>query len=89
MKVAQQAKQVLQACERTPKDEVEVKYDSRNPFIVCAGTFVPIYRGTENVACPTCGAKFVSEQKGVTCPVCLLGKVGADATGLVCSPSQR
>ena len=89
VKVAQQAKQVLQACERTPQDEVEVKYDSRNPFIVCAGTFVPIYRGTENVACPTCGAKFVSEQKGVTCPVCLLGKVGADATGLVCSPSQR
>ena len=34
LKVAQQAKQVLQACERTPKDEVELNYDSRNPFVV-------------------------------------------------------
>ena len=52
MKVAQQAKQVLQACERTPGDEVQLDYDSRNPFVVCAGTFVPIYRGTSSVACP-------------------------------------
>jgi coatomer protein complex subunit alpha (xenin) len=89
VKVAQQAKQVLQACERTPGDEVQLDYDSRNPFVVCAGTFVPIYRGTSSVACPCCGAKFVNEQAGQTCPVCLLGKVGAEASGLVVSPSQR
>ena len=89
VKVAQQAKQVLQACERTPGDEVQLDYDSRNPFVVCAGTFVPIYRGTTSVACPCCSAKFVNEQAGKTCPVCLLGKVGAEATGLVVSPSQR
>ena len=89
VKVAQQAKQVLQACERTPGDKVQLNYDSRNPFVVCAGTFVPIYRGTSSVACPCCGAKFVNEQAGETCPVCLLGKVGAEASGLVVSPSQR
>lgn len=89
LKVAQQAKQVLQACERTPKDEVELKYDSRNPFVVCSGTFEPIYRGTKDVSCPTCGAKYMASQAGVVCQVCNLGKVGADATGLVCSPSQR
>ena len=89
LKVAQQAKQVLQACERTPKDEVELNYDSRNPFVVCSGTFEPIYRGTKDVACPTCGAKYMASQSGLVCQVCNLGKVGADATGLVCSPSQR
>ena len=89
VKVAQQAKQVLQACERTPGDEVKLNYDSRNPFVVCAATFVPIYRGTTSVACPCCGAKFVNERSGITCPVCLLGKVGAEASGLVVSPSQR
>ena len=89
VKVAQQAKQVLQACERENKDEVELDYDSRNPFVVCAATFTPIYRGTADVACPTCGARFVKEQEGTVCPVCNLGKVGADATGLVCSPEQR
>jgi len=36
-----------------------------------------------------CGAKYVAEQKGVTCAVCALGRVGEDATGLVVSPSQR
>jgi|TARA_B110000238_G_scaffold67658_1_gene74157 coatomer protein complex subunit alpha (xenin) len=89
LKVAQQAKQVLQACERTPTDEVELNYDSRNPFVVCAGTFTPIYRGTTSVACPCCAAKFVQAETGTTCPVCLLGKVGAEAGGLVVSPSQR
>lgn len=89
VKVAQQAKQVLQACERTPSDEVELNYDSRNPFVVCAGTFVPIYRGTTSTNCPTCQAKFMQEQAGTTCPVCMLGKVGAEASGLVVSPSQR
>ena len=89
LKVAQQAKQVLQACERTPKDEVELNYDSRNPFVVCSGTFEPIYRGTKDVACPTCGAKYVAEEAGKVCTVCNLGKIGQDATGLVVSPSQR
>lgn len=55
--VAQQARQVLAACERTPKDEVELKYDARNPFVTCPGTFTPIYRGSKDSACPTCGAK--------------------------------
>lgn len=89
LKVAQQAKQVLQACERTPKDEVELNYDSRNPFVVCSATFSPIYRGTKDVACPMCGAKYVASEAGSVCQVCQLGQVGADATGLVCSPSQR
>jgi len=88
-KVAQQAKQVLQACERTPKDEVELKYDSRNPFVVCSATFEPIYRGTKDSACPMCGAKYVADQAGSICHVCNLGKIGADATGLMVSPSQQ
>ena len=33
--MAQQAKQVLMACERTPTDEVELNYDPRNPFDTC------------------------------------------------------
>ena len=84
VKVAQQAKQVLQACERAPKDEIELNYDARNPFVICSSTFVPIYKGTKNETCPTCGAPFCVEQAGSVCGVCNLGKVGQDATGLVC-----
>ena len=44
VQMAQQAKQVLMACERTPTDEVELNYDPRNPFDTCPMTFTPIYR---------------------------------------------
>jgi len=88
VKVATQAKQVLQACERAPKDELEVNYDSHNPFVVCSATFVPIYRGTKDSRCPTCGAHYVVEQAGNVCEVCNLGKIGADATGLVCCATR-
>ena len=42
--MAQQARQVLAACERTPTDAVQVNYDPRNPFDICPLTFTPIYR---------------------------------------------
>jgi len=45
--MAQSARQVLGACEKTPVDEVQVNYDPRNPFDVCTLTFTPIYRGSK------------------------------------------
>ena len=60
----------------------------RHYIVVCSSTFMPIYRGTKDVACPTCAAKYMADQAGMVCAVCNLGKVGADASGLVCSPSQ-
>jgi len=87
-KVAQQARQVLAACEKSPGDAVDLKYDARNPFVTCAKTFVPVYRGTKDVECPTCGSHFTVACKGELCPVCEMGKIGMDAGGLTCSPSQ-
>lgn len=43
--MAQQARQVLAACEKSPVDAVVLDYDPRNPFDVCSITFTPIYRG--------------------------------------------
>lgn len=86
---ATQAKQVLAACEKTPRDEVQVAYDARNPFTVCAATLAPIYRGHKDSACPFCGAKHVPSFAGSVCAICDLAKVGADATGLMVCSSQR
>lgn len=47
--MAQQARQVLAACEQKPVDEVGVNYDPRNPFDICCITFTPIYRGSKFV----------------------------------------
>ena len=87
--VATQAKQLLATCERTPKDEVTLQYDARNPFVVCATTLTPIYRGSKDALCPCCGARHMPSAVGSVCALCDLGKVGAEATGLTVSPTQR
>jgi coatomer protein complex subunit alpha (xenin) len=86
--MASKARQVLQVSERNPKNEIELNYDPRNPFVVCGATFTPIYRGTKDVSCPYCKARFVPDTANKLCPVCDLALVGADASGLLCSTSQ-
>ena len=43
-KIADQARLVLTACERTPTDAIQINYDPRNPFDICSITFTPIYK---------------------------------------------
>ncbi|KAK6917887.1 WD40 repeat [Dillenia turbinata] len=85
---AKKARQVLQAAEKNQKDESELNYDFRNPFVVCGATYVPIYRGQKDVSCPYCSSYFVPSQEGELCAVCDLATIGADASGLLCSRSQ-
>ncbi|KAF6156180.1 hypothetical protein GIB67_007997 [Kingdonia uniflora] len=86
---AKTARQVLQASEKKMTDQTPLNYDFRNPFVVCAATHVPIYRGQKDVACPYCGARFVPAQDGKLCTICDLAVVGSDASGLLCSASQK
>ncbi|XP_059647627.1 coatomer subunit alpha-1-like [Cornus florida] len=85
---AKMARQVLQASEKNMNDSSQLNYDFRNPFVVCGATYVPIYRGQKDVSCPYCSSRFVPSQEGQLCAVCDLAEVGADASGLLCSPSQ-
>ncbi|KAK6916617.1 WD40 repeat [Dillenia turbinata] len=82
------ARQVLKAAEANMKDATQLNYDFRNPFVVCGATYVPIYRGQKDVSCPYCTSRFVPDQEGQICSVCDLAVIGADASGLLCSPSQ-
>lgn len=84
---AKKARQVVQAC-GDRKDGHQLNYDFRNPFVVCGATFVPIYRGQKDVSCPYCGSRFVPSVEGEMCSICELAVVGADASGLICSPTQ-
>ncbi|KAJ6827882.1 coatomer subunit alpha-1-like [Iris pallida] len=85
---AEKVRKVLAACgDKT--DGKQLNYDFRNPFVVCGATFVPIYRGQKDVACPYCGARFTQSIEGQICAVCELAVVGSDASGLLCSPSQK
>ncbi|KAH9623186.1 hypothetical protein KSS87_016868 [Heliosperma pusillum] len=86
---SRQAHQVIQASNRNSADATELNYDFRNPFVVCGATYVPIYRGQKDVSCPYCSARFVPNLEGQICNVCELAVIGADASGLLCSPSQK
>lgn len=86
--MAQQARQVLAACEAKPQDAVQINYDPRNPFDVCSLTFTPIYRGAKFVECPFTGARYQPECAGQISPIGGIAKIGMDASGLLCSPTQ-
>ncbi|KAK7277259.1 hypothetical protein RIF29_18410 [Crotalaria pallida] len=85
---AKKARQVVLAAEKNMTDATQLNYDYRNPFVVCGATYVPIYRGQKDVSCPYCTSRFVPSHEGQLCTVCDLAVVGADASGLLCSPSQ-
>lgn len=42
----------------------------------------------KDVSYPYCTARFVPNQERNICTVCNLAVIGADASGLLCSPSQ-
>ncbi|KAK9839869.1 hypothetical protein WJX81_007554 [Elliptochloris bilobata] len=88
-KTQQTVRQVLAACERAPTDAVELSYDPRNPFDICSLTFTPIYRGNRFVEDPYTKARFQPECEGKVSPVGDLSRIGASASGLFCSPTQR
>ncbi|XP_045455561.1 coatomer subunit alpha [Melitaea cinxia] len=86
--VAQQARKILQACEKTPTDEHQLLYDEHNPFNICGISYKPIYRGKPEEKCSLCGASFMPEHKGKLCPVCGVSEIGKDVLGLRICPLQ-
>ena len=49
-----QARKVIQMCDATPEDAFALKYDARNPFVLCNATFVPVYKGSMLARCAFC-----------------------------------
>nr|XP_011420529.2 coatomer subunit alpha [Crassostrea gigas] len=86
--VATQTRKILSACEKTPTDAHELKYDQHNPFDICAASYVPIYRGKPVVKCPLSGACYQPEFKGQVCRVTQVTEIGKDCIGLRISPIQ-
>nr|XP_034837173.1 coatomer subunit alpha isoform X1 [Maniola hyperantus] len=86
--VAQQARKILQACEKTPTDEHQLLYDEHNPFNICGISYKPIYRGKPEEKCSLCNASFLPEHKGKLCAVCGVAEIGKDVLGLRICPLQ-
>ncbi|KAJ8876168.1 hypothetical protein PR048_024077 [Dryococelus australis] len=86
--VAQQARKILQACDKNPTDEHQLQYDEHNPFAICGQTYRPIYRGKAEEKCPLCGASYLPQFKGTICQVCTVAEVGKETIGLRISQLQ-
>jgi coatomer protein complex subunit alpha (xenin) len=86
--VGQQTRKILQACDKNPTDEHELKYDQHNPFSICGESYVPIYRGKAEEKCPLCQTSYLPQYKGIVCKVCAVAEVGKDTLGLRISPLQ-
>jgi len=80
--VANEARQIQQVAERTPRDEFKLDYDSYNPFVVCAASYTPIYKGSPSINCPYCQTSYKPEYESTQCTVCEIAQVGANASGL-------
>ena len=79
---ADKARRLLAVCDQNPTDEAKLNYDSRNPFVICAASMTPIYKGSPNEKCGYCSASFQPSYAGTTCTVCNIAAVGAAGGGL-------
>jgi hypothetical protein len=74
----EQALKVLRVCDTNRTNEVDLTYDERNPFVVCTKSF----RGQPLARCGFCTATFEPKFKGQVCPVCEIGEIGFQGTGI-------
>eukprot|EP01047_Picozoa_sp_COSAG01_P027075 COSAG01_NODE_1772_length_9263_cov_93.070930_3_plen_1231_part_00 len=82
--LAQKAKTILQACDKNPRNETKIDYDSRNPFVICAISLKPIFKGNPVLTCGLSGSSYMPKYKGEQCPTTLLTTVGVESSGLNC-----
>eukprot|EP01125_Pyxidicula_operculata_P014109 TRINITY_DN4687_c0_g1_i1.p1 TRINITY_DN4687_c0_g1~~TRINITY_DN4687_c0_g1_i1.p1 ORF type:complete len:1292 (-),score=383.08 TRINITY_DN4687_c0_g1_i1:315-4190(-) len=81
--VATHTNKVLRLCEQKGRsDAVELKYDHRNPFVLCSATLTPIYQGSSSLSCPYCSASYKPEFSGKLCVVCGIAEIGKSVDGL-------
>jgi coatomer protein complex subunit alpha (xenin) len=81
-KFTQEATKVHQASAKAESNALQMDYDDRNPFTVCAGSLKPIYRGNPSVSCGFCGSEYMPEYESSICSVCGIAQVGAKVPGL-------
>ncbi|XP_049849369.1 uncharacterized protein LOC126318597 [Schistocerca gregaria] len=85
--VVQLAQKVISFCKQNGSQDLNpMDHDEKNPSVLCAKSFKPIYKGTPYADCPYCHAHYSSAFAGQLCSICELSEVGyLGATGLVLS----
>jgi coatomer subunit alpha len=87
--IAQQAQKIVAHYERNRTDALPINFDQFTPFVVCAASYLPIYRQSPMVRCGYCGAPHSAPYEGAVCCVCQVGQVGVSGTGLYLGGDQQ
>jgi len=79
------AKKILQISEQEARNALKIDYDPSTPFVICAGSLTPIYRGKEVIKSPFCGASYSPSFRNTVCVIDNMSSVGLETLGLVSS----
>merc|ERR1719433_888175 len=79
---------LLKKCEEKDSDAVELSYDPRGSFNICAASLTPFPKSDLSVEDPYTNAVYLPKYDGQVSPVCNLTKIGASANGLQFSSSN-
>jgi coatomer protein complex subunit alpha (xenin) len=77
------AQKILQKSQQMARNEYELNYDERTPFVMDCVTLTPIYRGTAAVKCPYCSSSYSPSFNKSVCQTCQLSEIGVETLGLV------
>lgn len=81
-KLAQNARQVMQVCDRNMSNKDDIQFDDKKEFVVNCGTMSALYSGETSEECGYCKACYGVESKGIICKICGIGSIGAQCSGL-------
>ncbi|KAJ2744232.1 hypothetical protein GGI20_003131 [Coemansia sp. BCRC 34301] len=75
--IADKARKMIAICDRQSRDALDIDYDARNPFVVCAASHSAIRRGEATRSCSYCQASYKPVYEGELCRVCTVGQIGS------------
>lgn len=79
---AEQAKKIQTKSENIATDAIAIDFDPFTEWEICAGDFVPIYKGDEIVREKILGVGYSKKWKGKICSVTLISEIGGIGSGL-------
>lgn len=79
---AEQAKKIQAKSENIATDAIAIDFDPFTEWEICAGDFVPIYKGEEIVREKVLGVGYGKSWRGKICNVTLVSEIGGIGSGL-------
>lgn len=79
---AEQARKIQAKSENIATDAISIDFDPFTEWEICAGDFVPIYKGEEIVREKMLGVGYGKSWKGKICKVTLVSEIGGIGSGL-------